>query len=163
MHIRNLSSDELAKRLAPYLTNAGYPLDVGRLRQAIPIIRERLVTLDDVIPVAGFLFMEDIEYDPKDLVADKLTPRESAEIAKKSYQVLAALSQVTKELAELPMRSLVENLQHSAGQVFGIIRVAVTGQKVSPPLFETMEIIGKEKVLKRIQKAINQLEEISYP
>ncbi len=65
---------------------------------------------------------------------------------------------MTKDLAEPPMRNLVDELKLSAGQVFGILRVAVTGQKVSPPLFESMEIIGKDKVLQRLQKAIEILE-----
>jgi glutamyl-tRNA synthetase len=58
------------------------------------------------------------------------------------------------------MRELVEKSGLSANQVFGIIRVAVTGQKVSPPLFESMEVLGKEKVLERLQKAIEILEKI---
>ena len=56
------------------------------------------------------------------------------------------------------MRAYVEGSGWSASQVFGIVRVAVTGQKVSPPLFESMEIIGREKVLERLQKAIEVLE-----
>jgi len=55
------------------------------------------------------------------------------------------------------MRNYVENSGLSAGQVFGVLRVAVTGQRVSPPLFESMEIIGKEKVIERIKKAIDLL------
>ena len=59
LHIRNLTREDLAHRLAPYIINAGYQLDEDILYQAIPIIRERLVTLDDVIPVAGFFFKDD--------------------------------------------------------------------------------------------------------
>jgi len=58
------------------------------------------------------------------------------------------------------MREFVETSGLTANQVFGILRVAVTGQKVSPPLFESMEIIGKEKVLERLQKAIEILEKM---
>ncbi len=58
------------------------------------------------------------------------------------------------------MRALVEELGLSAGQVFGILRVAVTGQKVSPPLFESMAIIGKQKVLARIHNAIVVLDQL---
>lgn len=163
LHIRNLDNEDLAKRLVPYLIRAGYQVDEQLLVHAIPILRERLVTLDDIISVAGFLFKEQIDYEPQDLVADKLTTSEIAEIAKKSYQILASLPELTKELAELPMRNFVESSQFNVGQVFGILRVAVTGQKVSPPLFECMELIGKEKVLERIQTAINKLEQRSNP
>ncbi|HEX2696143.1 MAG TPA: hypothetical protein VHM28_00450, partial [Anaerolineales bacterium] len=67
---------------------------------------------------------------------------------------------LTAHAAEPPMRELVEKMGLSAGQVFGILRVAVTGQKVSPPLFESMEIIGREPVLDHIRKALKSLEEM---
>jgi glutamyl-tRNA synthetase len=60
-------------------------------------------------------------------------------------------------LAEPPMRALVDELGLKAGQVFGILRVAVTGQVVSPPLFESMRIIGKTRILERLKKAIEIL------
>jgi glutamyl-tRNA synthetase len=58
------------------------------------------------------------------------------------------------------LRELVEKLELKPNQVFGILRVAVTGQTVSPPLFESMEVIGKEKVLERVRKAIEILEKM---
>jgi glutamyl-tRNA synthetase len=158
MHIRNLAKEDLVHRLAPYIIKSSLKFNEDTLYQTIPIIRERLVTLDDVIPVAGFFFKDEIESNLDELIGDKLTRAESANVARKSYHILASLPRITKELAEPPMRSLVEELNYSAGQVFGIMRVAVTGQKVSPPLFETMEIIGKEKVLARVQKTIEKLE-----
>ena len=160
LHIRNLNREDLAERLKPYLENAGYQVDEQILYRIIPIICERLVTLDDVIEKAGFFFKDDVTPIPAELIGDKLTPLESAKIAHQSYAILAALPEITKDLAEPPMRDLVESLNLKAGQVFGIIRVAVTGQKVSPPLFESMEVIGKDKVLKRIQIAINILEKM---
>jgi len=160
LHIRNLSREDLADRLALHIIKAGYQLDEVKLFHAIPIIRERLVTLDDVIPVAGFFFQDVVTPNPNELIGDELTPAESANVARKTYQILALLPEINKELAEPPMRNLVDELGLKAGQVFGIIRVAVTGQKVSPPLFESMEIIGKDKVLERIQFAINMLEQM---
>jgi glutamyl-tRNA synthetase len=160
LHIRNLNREDLAQRLAPYLINSGYQFDKNLLYQAIPIIRERLVTLDDVIPVAGFFFKAEVIPEPKDLVGDELTLSESVNVARNAYQILASLPQISKDLVEPPMRNLVNELGLKAGQVFGILRVAVTGQKVSPPLFESMEIIGKDRVLKRIQSAIDILEQM---
>ena len=160
LHIRHLSREDCAHRLAPFITNAGYQIDLDKLYHAVPIIQERLVTLDDVIPVAGFLFKEDVKPNPQDLVGDKLTPAGSAKIAREAYQILSALPEIKKELAEPSLRKLVEESGLKAGQVFGIIRVAVTGQKVSPPLFESMEIIGKDKVLERVQSAAEMLEKM---
>ncbi len=77
--------------------------------------------------------------------------------SQKTYDILASLPDLSHQTAEPPMREFVETSGLSANQVFGIVRVAVTGQKVSPPLFESMEILGKEKVLQRLQKAIEIL------
>jgi glutamyl-tRNA synthetase len=75
--------------------------------------------------------------------------------------VLVGLPDLRLETAEPPMRALVEELELSAGQVFGILRVAVTGQKVSPPLFESIELIPREMVLERVKLAVVALEELS--
>jgi glutamyl-tRNA synthetase len=160
LHIRNLTRDDLAHRLKPYIVNAGYQLDEDIIFRAIPIIRERLVTLDDVIPVAGFFFEDVVTPYPNDLVGDDLTPAESAIVASKAYHILVTLPEINKDLAEPPLRNLVDELGLKAGQVFGILRVAVTGKKVSPPLFESMEIIGKDKVVARIQSAIDILDQM---
>jgi glutamyl-tRNA synthetase len=130
------------------------------LLKVTPLIRERLVTLDDSLEFASFFFKEKVEPNPQDLVAKGLDARQSAEVARKAYEILSSLPDVTHQTAEPPMRAYVEQSGFSAGQVFGILRVAVTGQKVSPPLFESMEIIGREKVLERLQDAVRILEEM---
>ena len=73
-----------------------------------------------------------------------MTPAESADLAKKILAILESLPDVKLETAEPPMRKLVEQSGLKAGQVFGLMRIAITAQRVSPPLFESMEIIGKE-------------------
>ena len=99
-----------------------------------------------------------MESDPRDLIAKGLDAKQSAEIARRAYEILAALPEISHSVAEPPMREYVEKSGYNAGQVFGILRVAVTGQKVSPPLFESMEIIGRENVLQRLLKTIPILE-----
>ena len=91
-------------------------------------------------------------------MAKGLDAKQSADIARQAHDILLSLSDIAHQTAEPPMRDFVERAGLSANQVFGIMRVAVTGQKVSPPLFESMEIIGKEKVLERLQKAREILE-----
>lgn len=159
-HIRLLTTEELARRIKPFLTNAGFDVDDDTLLKVIPLIRERLVALDDSIPFAGFFFKETVEPNPEDLIAKGLDARQSAEIARKTYAILASLPDMSHQTAEPPMREFVETSGLSANQVFGILRVAVTGQKVSPPLFESMEVIGKENVLERLQKAMTLLESL---
>jgi glutamyl-tRNA synthetase len=157
-HIRLLTTEDLARRVKPYFTDAGLEVPNDVLLQVTPLIRERLVTLDDCLPFASFFFREDVQPNPEDLIAKGLDAQQSAEIARKSYDILASLPDLSHPVAEPPMREYVDKSGLSANQVFGILRVAVTGQKVSPPLFESMEIIGRDKVLQRLQNAIRILE-----
>jgi glutamyl-tRNA synthetase len=159
-HIRQLSTGDLAARLRPYFVNAGLQVTDDLLLQVVPLIRERLVTLDDCITFAAFFFKDHVEPDPQELVAKGLDAHASAAIARQSYEILSGLSEITHAVAEPPMRAYVESSGFSASQVFGILRVATTGQKVSPPLFESMEIIGREQVLARIRRAIQILEDL---
>jgi len=157
-HIRLLTTEDLARRIKPYFTGAGLEVPNDTLLKVTPLIRERLVTLDDCLVFASFFFQEDVTPAPEDLVAKGLDAKQSAEVARKTYDILVSLPELTHTVAEPPMRAYVESSGLNANQVFGILRVAVTGQKVSPPLFESMEVIGRAKVLERLQKAIEILE-----
>ncbi|MFN2151022.1 MAG: glutamate--tRNA ligase, partial [Anaerolineales bacterium] len=161
LHIRNLEVDDLAERLLPFFQKAGLPADLETVRKIAPILQVRLETLDEAVEKAGFFFEEDVHPDPETLVAKKLTAAESAEVAQKAYNLLASLPEITHETAEAPMRLLAEEMGIKPGQLFGIIRVAVTGQSVSPPLFESMEIIGRQKSLERIQNGIAMLQDLA--
>jgi glutamyl-tRNA synthetase len=158
LYLRSLSAEELAARIQPFFAAAGYNVTVAQLRPIAPLIRERIVTLDDAIPMAGFFFHNEVTPKPEDLVGKKMTATESAEAARAAYAVLAVLPEINHDTAEPPMRALVTERGWNTGTVFGILRAAVTGQAVSPPLFESMALIGKEKVLARLQKAIEILE-----
>lgn len=157
-HIRLLTTEDLARRIEPYFTEAGLAVDDSTLLKVTPLIRERLVTLDDCLAFAAFFFKETVEPNPEELIAKGLDAKRSAEVARRAYRILEAGPDLSHERCEPPLRAYVEESGLSANQVFGILRVAVTGQKVSPPLFESMEIIGREKVLGRLNKAIELLE-----
>ncbi len=159
-HIRLFTTEDLSARIKPYFTRAGLEVNDEALLKVTPLIRERLVTLDDCLAFASFFFKENVEPIPVDLIAKGLDAKRSADVARKAYEILAALPDISHQTAEPPMRVYVESSGFNANQVFGIIRVAVTGQKVSPPLFESMEVIGKEKVLQRLQKAFEILEKM---
>jgi len=157
-HIRLLSTEDLTARIKPYFTGADLEVQNDVLLKITPLIRERLVTLDDCLAFASFFFKEDVQPNPEDLIAKGLDAKQSAEIAKKVYEILVTLPDISHQTAEPPLRAYVESSGLSASQVFGVLRVAVTGQKVSPPLFESMEIIGTENVLQRLKMAIEMLE-----
>lgn len=156
-HIRLMQADDLAGRIKPFFEREGYRVDNAKLLKIVPLIRERLVTLDDCIPFAGFFFKDDVSPLPQDLLAKDLSPAQSADVARKALAILEALPEISHPSAEPPLRQFVEEAGLHPNQVFGILRVAVTGQKVSPPLFESMEIIGRETVLARIRRAVDML------
>ncbi|PKN99547.1 MAG: glutamate--tRNA ligase [Chloroflexi bacterium HGW-Chloroflexi-4] len=158
LHIRNFSDEDLANRVKPFLEAAGYKTSIDKLIILAPILKERLPTLDDVVDMAGFFFKNDISYPAEDLIAKGLEKTQCRQILTQILEILNGIGDIKKDIAEEPMRELVEKSGFSAGQVFGIMRVAVTGQKVSPPLFESMEVIGKDIVLNRIQQAIKLLD-----
>ena len=156
-HIRSLSNDEIALRIKPYFEKEGFHVDEEKLLKIIPIIRERLVTMDDALYFAGFFFKDEIEPQSQDLIGKNLSASESRAVLQRSFEIFFNLNEITPELAEPPMRLLVDEMGLKPGQVFGILRTAVTGQAVSPPLFESMEIIGKKKVLERINYSMEIL------
>ncbi|MBN2388548.1 MAG: glutamate--tRNA ligase [Anaerolineales bacterium] len=156
-HIRLLSTEDLAARIKPYFIREGLTVDEATLLRVVPLIRERLVTLDDCLPFAAWFFRDSVNPDPAELLIKGLTPAQAADVAGRAQAILAGLPVITPATAEAPLRQLVDDLGLKAGQVFGVLRVAVTGQSVSPPLFESMEIIGREKVLERIARAIAML------
>ena len=161
LHIRSLDDRELAKRLLPFFIDKGIEADFETVLKIAPIVKERMATLDEVVPLAGFIFKDSVNPDPVSLVAKGMTAKESASVVVKAIDLLSPLAEMTAALAEPVMREYVEASGYTAGQVFGIMREAITGQHISPPLFESMEIIGKEKVIERLKNAAAMLEKIS--
>jgi glutamyl-tRNA synthetase len=159
-HIRLFSTEDLAARIKPYFIREGLKVNDEVLLKIVPLLRERLVTLDDCLSFGSFFFKEDVTPNPDDLIAKGLDAKKSAEIAQRAYEILSAQPDISHERCEPPLRAYIEESGLNANQVFGILRAAITGQKVSPPLFESMEIIGREKCLARIQHAIGILEKM---
>jgi glutamyl-tRNA synthetase len=155
--IRRLSADDLAARIQPFFERAGLAPDAAMLRRIAPLIRERLVTLDDAVDFAGFFFRAEVQPRVDDLIAKGLTREQSLHAVARARAVLEALPELTHAASEPPLRALAEELQMKPGQLFGILRAAATGQAVSPPLFECLEIIGRETVLARLARAEEML------
>ncbi len=159
-HIRLLPDLELASRIKPFFIKAGYSVKDDLLLKIVPLIRERLVTLDDCVGFAGLFFKEKVEPNLNDLILKGYDANVSGTILNEIYQKLYGLSDFNHQTVEPQLRAYVEQSGFSANQVLGLVRVAVTGQKVSPPLFESIQIIGKEKSLERLEKAIEILERL---
>lgn len=151
--VRRLAPDDLARRLAPFFARAGLAADEARLRQIVPLIRERIVTLDDAVEMAGFFFRDAVAPQPADLTPKGVAPAQAAEALAGALAALTPLTGWSPADTEPPLRALAEGLGLKPGQLFGVLRAAVTGQTVSPPLFECLELIGRETVLARLKQA----------
>lgn len=160
LHIRHLPIEELAKRVKPFLVDMGFAVSDEVLLKVTPLIQERLHTLDEAPEIAGFFFMEDVQPAAEDLPVKNLTIQQSRELAEKVLEILKSLPDMQVFTTEPTLRQFVEETGLKPAQVFGLVRVAVTGQKVSPPLFESMEIIGKEAVIYRMEKAVELLRQM---
>jgi glutamyl-tRNA synthetase len=159
LHIRNLQIDDLTVRIKPFFERSGYTVVDEKLEKITPIIRERLSTLDDAPQIAGFFFEDEVRPSLEVLVGKKLTVAQAIQVLEAAYKILESISAFTAEQVQIPLRGLVGEMGLTAGEVFGVLRVAITGRMVSPPLFESMEIIGKEKVIARVRKAIELLKQ----
>ena len=167
VYIRRLSTDDLFEQLLPFWQRAGLvadpcpPEERERLLAVVPLIQERLRKLSEVVQWTEFLFREVSPPSAEKLVGKKMTPEASLAALRRAREVLAEVTPFTAEAIEPPLRALVEELGLKPGQLFGIIRWATTGQKVAPPLFGTLAIIGREKTLARLAAAERVLEEES--
>lgn len=152
-HIRRLTVDDLAGRLRPFFEKAGFAPEEETLRKVAAVLQMRIITLEDAIPMGGFFFRAEVTPDPKELVGKGLTPLQCADALAAAREILAGQTASDPAAAEESLRARAERFGWKPGVLFGILRVAVTGQTVSPPLFASMEIIGRETVLRRISAA----------
>jgi glutamyl-tRNA synthetase len=155
-YIRRLSSDEMADRSVPFverLLGGLNPRQREQLRAIMPALRERVRKLSEVGPMVDFLFAKDLAYDPALLLgkgADMASVRRDLAAA---TSTLVALSRWDAPTLESALRPLAEDLGHKPSAFFGVLRVAITGRTVSPPLFETMAVLGRDATLERLERA----------
>ena len=154
-HLHALDLDELARRLMPYAQQAGLMnATPEKLRAITPLIHERMRLLRDVGTVADFFFSDLQPYDPAELVPQKGDMAMAARALRKAKEVLAAVPTFDHATLESALRTSAEELKLKAGQMFQPIRVAVCGRKNAPPLFETLEALGRDLVLARLDNAL---------
>lgn len=162
VHIRNLQGDDLAARLLPFLEKAGLRADVETVQRVVPLIQERIKVLADAAELVGFLFEEEISYDPQLLLGKQMTAADSLAALRRVRQALDGLAAFDEGTLESALRPLAGQLGLKAGQLFGIIRVAVTGKSVAPPLFGTLAILGRDRVLATIHQAEDVLADLVH-
>uniref|UniRef100_UPI0037C4FEFF glutamate--tRNA ligase n=1 Tax=Nocardioides terrisoli TaxID=3388267 RepID=UPI0037C4FEFF len=154
-HMRLLSSEEMTERVTPYLQRAGILSDpvtaeqADLLVRAMPLVGERINKLTEAVDMLGFLFHDEVGYDEAD-VAKILDPT-GVEVVDAARAALEGVSTWGHEEIESALReALIDGLGLKPRVAFGPVRVAVTGRRISPPLFESLELLGREKSLARL-------------
>jgi glutamyl-tRNA synthetase len=158
-HLRALSVDDLTERMLPYLQDAGVlPAEVDAadrelLRRAAPLVHERMTTLAEAVDMLGFLFVDDASFtrDPADV--EKLLNQDGRTVTKAAYDALVDVATWdTASIEEALRAALIDGLGLKPRNAFGPVRVAITGRRVSPPLFESMELLGRDRSLVRLEQ-----------
>jgi glutamyl-tRNA synthetase len=160
-HMRLLSIDEITHRVLPFLKDAGVvgdpvtDADAQMLELAMPLVAERINKLTEAAPMLGFLFVDEaaFERDPADVA--KLLDETGRGVVQASYDALSGLHEWSTSAIEEALRvALIEGMELKPRLAFGPVRVAVTGKRISPPLFESLELLGRERSLARLQSAL---------
>jgi len=152
-YIRETPTEALAPRLMPFLEREGVrDPDHARLPGAVETLKARSKTLADMARQARFYFMEEVTYDPA--AADKFLTPHVLSMMKDLHRRIQDIQDFTRENTEKIFLDFIEKRQVKLGTIAQPLRVALTGAGVSPGLFEVMEVLGREEVLKRIKKAI---------
>ena len=153
-HIRSLPVPELCAQLIPIVRDAGFEVSPEHMLKITPLIRERIKFLRDVLTAADFFFVDKLPpYDINELVPQKGDLAMANKALEKAREVLAVTAFDHASL-DASLRGTAQELGMKPGQMFQPIRVAVCGRKNAPPLFETLEVLGREKCVERVEQAL---------
>lgn len=159
-HLRALAPDDFVERLVPYLVAGGVlpqnPTEQQQeiVRAAAPLVQERLIVLSDAVGMLGFLFAGE-EFEPEQDAAAKALGEDARPVLEAAVGGLREVPEWTPESIESALRAaIVDGLGIKPRKAFSPVRVAITGRTVSPPLFESMELLGRETSLRRLDAAL---------
>jgi glutamyl-tRNA synthetase len=156
-HIRALPVEELSANLLPIVGSAGFKVRPEKMLRITPLIRERIKLLRDVLTAADFFFVDQLPpYDPAELIPQKGDMAIALKVLTRAQDVLAKV-EFKHDPLDQALRAAAQELGVKAGQMFQPIRVAVCGRKNAPPLFETLEVLGRETTLQRIEQGLQKL------
>jgi glutamyl-tRNA synthetase len=152
--IRSLTDEELAERVTPFMTQSGLDhVDAGLLAAAVPLIKIRMNRLTEAPELLHFLFVDEEVFEIEEASAAKGLGEGSGAVLRAAHERLSALEEWNLEAIEPAVWGIVELLGLSRKKTATPLRVAVTGRLISPPLFESMHLLGRERTLKRLLSA----------
>jgi glutamyl-tRNA synthetase len=156
-HIRRLAADDFARRLTTHVLARGLAADSSVIEAAAPLVQERIQTLGQGVEMVRFLLVPESEFTVDEAAAAKQLGDDGQAVLAAAIPALDALGEWTASAIEAVLKAaLVEGLQLKPRNAFGPVRVAITGSTVSPPLFESMEILGRERSLARLRAALGR-------
>lgn len=153
MYIRLLPVEDLAARITPVLARSGLVAGPETALRIAALVQERITTLNDVPGLVDFAFVDALAYDPELLIQKKMGREDTIRALEAARHALAEVPSFEPQALEDTLRPLAADLGLKAGQLFGAIRVAVTGKTVAPPLFGSLELVGREATLARLRCA----------
>jgi glutamyl-tRNA synthetase len=160
-HLRMLPVEEITHRALPFLKAAGVVGDPVRdadaqlLELAMPLVAERVNKLAEVADMLGFLFVDEADFTRDEADVAKLLDETGREVVKAAHDAVAALGTwSTQAIQDALQATLVDEMGLKPRVAYGPVRVAITGRRVSPPLFESMELLGRERSLARLASAL---------
>jgi len=157
-HLRGLPVENLSARLLPIVRAAGFNVTEEKMLRITPLIRERIKLLCDVLTAADFFFVNQLPpYDPAELIPQKGDMAMALKVLTRARGVLGNV-EFKHDPLDQALRAAAQELGVKAGQMFQPIRVAVCGRKNAPPLFETLEVLGRETTLERIERAVGKIQ-----
>ena len=154
--LTEIFAERLERDLSPRIT---CPIEHAVVARLTPLIRERVKLLSEVADYCDFVFVDELRYSPQELLGKAFANRAAdvLDALLKAIAVLESLSSWTHGEIEERLRGLALDLRLKAGDLFSFVRVSVTGRRVTPPLFESMEIVGRERCLARLREACDRL------
>lgn len=162
VYIRELKPDEFAARALPYLerdlpASVTRPLDVAYVTRVGELVQERVKLLGELGELCDFFFVDQVDYPVESLLVKGLDPNTASTVLSRVLAKLSALQEWSATTLEATLRPLSEEMGVSTRQLFGMLRTAVTGKTATPPLFETMDVLGRDRCMPRIQGALSAL------
>jgi len=163
VYIRGLTREAFAQRALPYLerdlpASVVRPLDFDYVVRVAALVQERTKVLSEVAGLSDLFFLETLSYPAADLVAKGMDTGGTLAALQAVSQVIEIIEPWDAATLESAVRPMCDTLGLSAKQLFGVLRVALTGRTAAPPLFDTMEVLGKARTSRRLADAASTLQ-----
>jgi glutamyl-tRNA synthetase len=161
-YIRSMSSLELSQILGSYWKE--FPPEIfdrnpssGEVDKISILVQERIKVLSEASALVAFVFKNEITYDPNELIQKQMNADSTAQILDRVDKLVSKIDTFSSSAIEVELRALADSMDVKVGTLLGTIRVATSGQKVSPPLFDSLEVLGRNRVLELLHVAKSKL------